>query len=64
MGKVLRALAVLAAVLACCALPVQAEEAVWGDAEVEGTGFSNPGSLCDGSRTAVASAGGRALCGI
>ena len=60
MGKVLRALAVLAAVLACCALPVQAEEAVWGDAEVEGTGFSNPGSLCDGSRTAVASADGPA----
>ena len=51
---------VLAALLACCAIPVLADEARYGDAAVEAVGFSLPGNLTDGSRTAVASAGGPA----
>ena len=59
-GRVIRSLMVLAALLACCAIPVLADEARYGDAAVEAVGFSLPGNLTDGSRTAVASAGGPA----
>ena len=51
---------VLMVLLACCTLPVLAEEAQYGDAAVEAEGFSRPGNLCDGSRTDWASADGPA----
>ena len=56
----IRSLAVLAVLMICCAVPALADEAVYGDAVVEAEGFSRPGNLSDGSRTAVASAGGPA----
>ena len=46
--------------LMCCFAPVSAAEAGYGDASVEAEGFSRPGNLCDGSRTAYASADGPA----
>ena len=58
MGKTVGRLAALAALVLCCALPAGAEEALYGDAAVEAEGFSRPGNLTDGDRTAVASAGG------
>lgn len=60
MAGTLRAAAALAAVLLCCVLPARAAQARHGDAAVEGSGFSRPENLCDGDRTAVASAQGPA----
>ena len=60
MGRTLRFFLAVAALIICCTLPALAVEAQYGDASVEGEGFSHPGNLCDGSRTAVASADGPA----
>ena len=60
MARTLRMAAVLAVLLLCCALPTRAAQARYGDAAVEGAGFSRAGNLCDGDRTAVAAADGPA----
>lgn len=60
MGRTMGFFVVLAAVLACCALPALAAEARYGDSAVAAEGFSSPGSLTDGDRTAVASTQGPA----
>ena len=53
MGRTMGFFVVLAAVLACCALPALAAEARYGDSAVAAEGFSSPGNLTDGDRTAV-----------
>ncbi|RHR10180.1 hypothetical protein DWX58_06800 [Pseudoflavonifractor sp. AF19-9AC] len=60
MRWIVRRIAILSILLACCTLPALAAEAQYGDALMEAEGFSRSGNLYDGSRTNYASADGPA----